>query len=738
MTIFTRHPDAETLSQYAARDLNGTARVAIGSHLEKCTDCRETVKVLRQLTDLETDSVESQLQGDTLARVLNARAAGGRAILPTADPVPVRSRRLAVAAAIGIVAIIAVVSFMSIRNVSAGSRTGSLQFEPTAPQPGEIVHVTYEPSAALSRYDSLILRARFRRPVDDDYNEGPMQRRVGVMHRSRGQFALVFRLPDSVVFAVFAVETPAGDVIDDRNQQLWDLVTADDAGKPLFDALVQKQRDLMGRNWEELLRTTRALRALYPDDPEAGSLVAVSERWVLGQRIADSLLPAHRKRFAALQATLGEKTELPAGILVGMMHYAIQLDDSAAKRVWLSRLASAFPNDPEVLFREENRLANQYIKTQKDPRGFYTVLETQSKYFQELETVWQRAEPTHDRRLVLLAQNALMHAMTAKDTAAVRVWAVRFRRWYRDTPQVAAFLARDVLQYPTLRDTVMAWLREGARLLAEGPDGYRPLTANIAEQRDRNRAAAQPILAALGRALIEDGHPAAGLDTLRLAASYGWNPEVLRSIAQALIARGDTGAALQSYARVVADPGTPIALKDSIRSMAARSGDENWAVLVSNAVREMRQSVLKRASPRSLSGPLRLMARSGEVRRLPDVVNGKVTVVMFWSPYCGFSLMPLHDLDVLNEGFVRQGAQIVTIVDQPFSNDLEQTLRVQKAGDLTVFYDFRKDANRAFTSFATPDYYVLDPSGQVMFAHSKLEDLPRQVAALLPSNDSGY
>ena len=34
MTIFTRHPDAETLSQYAARDLNGTARVAIGSHLE--------------------------------------------------------------------------------------------------------------------------------------------------------------------------------------------------------------------------------------------------------------------------------------------------------------------------------------------------------------------------------------------------------------------------------------------------------------------------------------------------------------------------------------------------------------------------------------------------------------------------------------------------------------------------------------------------------------------------------
>jgi hypothetical protein len=732
MRILARHPDAELLREYAARTLDGNERLALGSHLEHCAGCRETVKVLRQLAHLETEPVASPSHEDILGRLLNARATGERALLPTTDLKPVRSHRVAVAAGVGILAIIAVIFLFSIRNVSAGSRTGMLRFDPTAPQPGQVVHVTYEPNAVLSGYDSLILRARFRLPGDDSYNMGPMQRRVGAMHRSRGRFTLEFRLPDSVVFAVFAVESPGGEIIDDNDQQLWDLVTADNTGKPLFDALVQKERDLMGRNWEGGLRTVRTLAALYPDDPEAGSLVAVFERWVLGNEIADSLLPGHRRQFARLQAAYGEQRGLSAHIVAGMSDYAIELDDSVASHVWVSRLMESFPDNPEVLFRKENRLADRYIKTQQDSRGYYKVLETQPAYFEQLEPVWHRAEQTHDRTLWLLAQNALGHAMAAKDTAQVRVWASRYRQWYRNPVGSAAYLGRQLLQYPTLRDTAMTWLRDGARILAAGPDGYRPLTATIEEQRVMNRAAAQPMLSTLGNALIEDGHRAAGLDTLRLAASYGWNRQVLRKVAQALIESGDTAAALQSYARVVADPGTPATLKDSIRSMVTSHDSANWARLVKDAAQEMRQSVLRRASPRSLTGPLRLMAKSGEIRHLADIVNGRVTVVMFWSPYCAFSLQPLHDLSLLNQRLATEGAQVVTIVDQPFSSDLEETLHAQRAGDLTVFYDFRSDAHRAFASFSTPDYYVLDPSGRLMFAHSGFEELPRQVAALLP------
>jgi len=86
----------------------------------------------------------------------------------------------------------------------------------------------------------------------------------------------------------------------------------------------------------------------------------------------------------------------------------------------------------------------------------------------------------------------------------------------------------------------------------------------------------------------------------------------------------------------------------------------------------------------------------------------------------------------LNQQFASKGAQIVSIVDQPFSKELEQTMRVFKAGDLPVLYDFRKDAQRAFATFGTPNYFVLDATGRLMFEHSSLGDLPRQVAALLP------
>jgi hypothetical protein len=694
--------------------------------------------VLRRLADLGAEPAESETDDNILTRILGDRATGARALLPTTEVSPPRSNRLVITAGAVMVGVIAVISLLSIRNASAGSRTGSLSFDPAAPRPGQTVRVTYEPNAALSRFDSVVLRTRFRKPVDEDYNAGMRLSRVGVMRRSGGRFTLEFRLPDSVVFAVFAVESPGADVVDDNDDQLWELVTADDTGKPLFDALVQKQRDMMGRNWEGGLRTARELAALYPDDPQAGSIVTVFERWVLGDRIADSLLPSHRRRFAALQSALSEKPGLPVRTLSGMEWFAIALDDSAASRFWRERLQRGFPNDPEVLFREENALADQYIKTQKDPRGFYRVLETRSEYFQKMEPLWQRAEPTHDRTLRSLALNAYGHAMEAKDTAALRVWASRFRQWDRDRTEMDAWLGKELLPYPTLRDTAKAWLRDGVRRLAGAPDAYRGLTLTVAEQQHRNRAAAQPILATLGSALIEDGQTAAGLDTLRLAASYGWDAEVLRSIARALLARGDTNAALQSYARVVADPGTPATLRDSIDAIVTHAGAGNWAQLVSNATQEMRQSVLQRAAPRSLSGPVRFMTRSGETRRLTEVVSNQVTVLMLWSPYCVPSMERLHDLDLLRERLAPQGVQVVTVVDQPFSKDLEQALRVQRAGQLPVLYDFRGDARRAFTSFGTPDYYVLDSSGRLMFAHSRLEELPRQVAALLPADSSAH
>jgi hypothetical protein len=555
-----------------------------------------------------------------------------------------------------------------------------------------------------------------------------MQQRVGALRRTgSGVFTEEFRLPDSVVFAAFAVESPSGDVVDDNDQRLWELLTADTIGRPLFDALVQKQRDLMGRNWEEGLKASRTLATLYPEDPEAWSRLATYERWVLGDHIADSLLPGHRSRFAAFQRESSERPSLPVKVISGMLSLAIDIDDSAAARFWRTRLEREFPDDPNVLFRRENRLEERYLdRKHLDPRQA-------RNYFAELEPVWAKAEPTHDRTLWLLAQNALGVAMGTKDTAALRVWTPRIRRVQRRTPEMAAYWGNVLLRYPSLRSEGMDWLRDEARLLATGPDEYRPLTATIARQRAANHAAAQPILAALAGALIDHGDTAAGIDTLRLAATYGWNPSVLLRVGQTWASLGDTLQALQTYARIAADPGSSRGFSDSIRaSTAPKSSAVPWDAWVRQAREGMRTAVLQEATPRTLNGPTRLLAPGGEVRHLNDLASGHVTVVAFWSPDCWFSVRDLGPLQRMADQLQHAGAEVVAIVDHPFSAELTRTLKEQHAEQLPVFYDYRSDTRRAFVNFHTPDYFVLDEAGRIVFAHSKLEEIPRQVAALLP------
>jgi hypothetical protein len=671
------------------------------------------VTALREVENVARDAEP----GDRLLeRIVASRSAGARSILPTEDGRVAASGRTAKVAALATAAaLLAILLFRGSREASAGDRTGYLRLDPARPLPGALIRVTYTPAAALQSLDSLILRARFRRPNEAGYNRGPRQQRAAVLHRTtNGVFNGEFRLPDSVVFAAFAVESPSGDAVDDNDERLWELLAADPGQRPLFEALVQRERDLFGRNWEEGLKSVRTLSALYPDEPQAWSLLSVFERWVLGDRIADSLLTGHRRRFALFHGRFAERAGLPSATVSAMLSYAIQIDDSAARRYWRERLELEFPNDPDVLFMRENRLSRDH------------------NYFTALASLWDKVERSGDPTVSMFANNAAVQAMAAHDTAALRLWMPRLRREEQRTEGPTPFWSGVLLQYPTLRSTAMAWLREDARLLAEGPDAYRPLTATTAEQRVANRAAAQPILAALANALIEDGDTAAGLDTLRLAASYGWSPTVFRHVAETWAALGDTTQALQTYAKVAADPGSAPSFGDSLRAATASRPGAQWDAWVRDARREMRSVTLQSATPRSLIGPTRLLSASGEARRLNELADGHVTVVMFWSPACFYSVRDLGKAQDIARQFSGAGVRVVAIVDRPWSDELKRLLKEQHAEDLPVFYDYRSDTRRAFVTFATPDYYVLDATGRVIFSHSALEAIPRQVAALLP------
>src|SRR5438034_4350130 len=195
------HPNTDTLGGFASRTLATPDERRVAQHLESCTECRDTVVVLRAVDDLERDA---QPRDEVLERILSTRSTGHRTILPTGDATAPRRRRplTRLAWLVAAAALLAVILFRGSREASAGERTGYLRLDPARPLPGALVRAAYTPSAFLQGFDSLVLRARFRRPNDDDYNVGPMHGRAGELHRThRLGIPVEFRRPDSVVYA---------------------------------------------------------------------------------------------------------------------------------------------------------------------------------------------------------------------------------------------------------------------------------------------------------------------------------------------------------------------------------------------------------------------------------------------------------------------------------------------------------------------------------------------------------
>src|SRR5258705_4598017 len=184
MTWSFSHPNTDTLVGFASHTLATPDERRVAQHLESCTECRDTVFVLRAVDDRERDA---EPRDELLERILSTRSGGHRTILPTDDAtVMTRRRPVARLAGLAIAAVLlAVILFRGSREVSAGERTGYLRLDPARPSPGALVRATYTPSAFLQGFDSLVLRARFRRANDDDYNVGPMQERAAALHRTK-------------------------------------------------------------------------------------------------------------------------------------------------------------------------------------------------------------------------------------------------------------------------------------------------------------------------------------------------------------------------------------------------------------------------------------------------------------------------------------------------------------------------------------------------------------------------
>jgi hypothetical protein len=227
------HPAALSLSRYCDGGLGPARAKRVAGHLADCSHCRAVVASMRQLGDEARRAPVPELGERCWERIAARRADGERAILPTEDPTPIRrsSTWIRVAAAAIVAVTLGVVARPLIR-AAAAAQASALSLEPSHPMPGALVTVHYRPSAALAEERTLMLYGRFVPEIAVATWNFEVDRPMGVpittlARRPDGTYAGAFRLPDSAVYADFAVGDLEANHLDNDRGRLWPLVIAD-------------------------------------------------------------------------------------------------------------------------------------------------------------------------------------------------------------------------------------------------------------------------------------------------------------------------------------------------------------------------------------------------------------------------------------------------------------------------------------------------------------------------------
>jgi thiol-disulfide isomerase/thioredoxin len=707
------HPRSFLLSAFADGALPPARRDRVAAHLAACARCRATVESYRALGAAASSLAAAPLPADGLAAVLARRAAGERVILPVEDAPPRRAAHPALRAAAGIVLLLVSAAVLMVASAPRLEAVSSeLRLAPEGPRRGEAVRLAYAPGAGFTDAEALVVRARLRRPGDRAY----LQRgEIAVLDTLRcgrdGVFRGEIRLPESTAYAVLTVETADGSEVDTNQRRYWEVLVHDSAGRPLAEALHQRTEELTGRDWEGAFQSARELARLYPDDPESWNSIRFFEATLRGAAAADSLKAAHLARFRALDAALRGRPGLGGADMGAMYFYAWGMDDTAAVARWDARLRTEDPRHPMAV---QNRAIHLMRLHHEQPRVLLAAL----------DSLWDEVGPAHSQ---LVAQGSRAARRTG-DVQAIRRWSARYLQMYHgDVVYVANNLLGD---RPELRPDALHILRaELARLRAD--DDARRFGLTRAEFRQREEAEAARVLAALGRHLLADGRTRAALDTFALATETVWDADVFLLAGRARLQAGDTAGAARLLSRVVVDPGTEPARRDSVAALARAFPAAAWAARLDSARSEMRSRVLAQSVNRGVPHRARLVDGGGTGVPFADVVGGAPAVVVFWSRHCGPARESVAILNQLAGSLRAEGVPVVAMTDEAPSADFRAEVRTLGLS-VPVYHDTRREAAHGFRSSGTPHYFVVDADGRIRFEYTSPADIPRQVAVLRP------
>jgi thiol-disulfide isomerase/thioredoxin len=438
--------------------------------------------------------------------------------------------------------------------------------------------------------------------------------------------------------------------------------------------------------------------ALYPDEIGAWNWLQSHQSW-LGRLGDDSVKARHRTEIARFDRRLSQQVSVGAEVMGRLAWYARIIDSDVSAR-WFARLLREAPTN-EFAIQSRAGVAVDSLRRTHDTLGTLATL----------ERLWAEA-PSGRRGQV--AWYAAGIARNGSDTLLIRRWTNRWIAGDRDPQARERSVAIDLTRLPAFRDDAMARVRSALAALDTLAPSSRGLTETAAQQRARQATIQRRLLAALGRALVESGQTAAGLDTLALAVRTGWNVDVFRTVQTASLTAGDTATARTMAARIAVDPRTPTVASDSLRRVVGAAA-VGWPARLEEARADFVRRMLADAPTRSLVGTVELTDAGGHTYKLRDLARGRVTVVAFWSRYCGPSLEDLPRLQAVADRLGAGGVKIVSVVGESGpSPELTTFLREHRV-TMPTYFDRQHQVSRAFNQWGTPYYYVLDAEGRIRF-----------------------
>jgi hypothetical protein len=686
-----RHPGFRQLNRYVDGELHERERARVATHLARCDDCRDTVARLRALGAAARELPTPAAPGNLIELALQRRAVGDRVILPHTPPGAPRRRTFALPIAAAAVVVLAVAAVLTLRAPTLQAARGGLTITPAHPAAGARLSFDYEDGGRFQGLQQLAVRARYRT------EDGRYQLTAGILDRTAdGHFRGVITLPDSVVYAAFAVEDPAGHTVDSNDRRFWDVLVYDSDGRPTLRALMARLNDLITRDWEGAFAVARRMVKLYPDRPAAWSSLELFERSILED---STVLPRHRQRFAQLeQAILVDDSAAPE-TLGELAYYAFVIGRVRESRRLIARIDADHAWDRLPLQQRLSLL--QIAFPNKD-------------FLARLDTLWSAKGATP--RTAMMGYAA---SLGTGDPDAIWTWYRRQAVADPDPELTIPALLRDLMPIKALRGRVADALEAALRQDLDPGGQHRPLYEPVpAYDRARRREAGRARVA-LGTLLLDEGRTAEALDQVREGAGAVWTPAILHQAGRILLEHGDTAAAVEAYARMAADPALAPGRRRAIRAdlgMLAQS--EHWRTAVASARSALTDEIFADRINMSVDTDVVLGDPTGNTVALSRLMSPGATVVVFWSTRCGPAMDAAAAIEQARMRLAANGIRTVVIVTEPRAAELEQALARLRV-PFPVYTDRKGQATREF----------------VRFAYSRLDRLVQQ--AVLLKNSAG-